>query len=252
MDNFQAIGQLVIKAQDLLDSIKGGAIRMMQTQFDALKVQFSDKLVSVNSELASFITQQKAQVNSIFSEPDTRYQKIEPVAFTIEGDEDKFYPVIFGSADVNRLVDIHIGRFVHANGSGKGAMYAKFRVSSFAWGGRPGTMLLEVLKTLCYENGPAENVREDGFVADYKDAGYHPLGVVVWLRGGYSYEAWCDGSNLATVSATMNKQRMVGSDEAIIYLDGYESTINGNHAVIDILTTRNTTTVPSFTNYERA
>ncbi|SGY98786.1 hypothetical protein [Moritella viscosa] len=57
MDNFQAIGQLVIKAQDLLDSIKGGAIRVMQTQFDALKVSmqssFNTKMAAYNAQIAA-------------------------------------------------------------------------------------------------------------------------------------------------------------------------------------------------------
>jgi len=57
MDNFQAIGQLVIKAQDLLGSIKGGAIRVMQTQFDALKVSmqssFNTKMAGYNAQVAA-------------------------------------------------------------------------------------------------------------------------------------------------------------------------------------------------------
>ncbi len=43
MDNFQAIGQLVTEARNLLDSIKGGAIRVMQNQFDALKQLILDE-----------------------------------------------------------------------------------------------------------------------------------------------------------------------------------------------------------------
>ncbi|MEZ8417966.1 hypothetical protein AB6D02_12010 [Vibrio splendidus] len=40
MSDFTAIGQLVTEARTLLNSIKGGAIRAMQTQFDALKQTF--------------------------------------------------------------------------------------------------------------------------------------------------------------------------------------------------------------------
>lgn len=38
--DFTAIGQYVVEAKKLLDHIKGGAIRAMQTQFDALVVKF--------------------------------------------------------------------------------------------------------------------------------------------------------------------------------------------------------------------
>ena len=51
MDNFQAIGQLVIKAQDLLDSIKGGAIRVMQTQFDALKQTIASEWGGIKNKM---------------------------------------------------------------------------------------------------------------------------------------------------------------------------------------------------------
>jgi hypothetical protein len=61
MDNFQAIGQLVIKAQDLLDSIKGGAIRKMQTTFDAL-------VDTSKTTLDSFIAAQYGRVSSVLND----------------------------------------------------------------------------------------------------------------------------------------------------------------------------------------
>ena len=249
MDNFQAIGQLVIKAQDLLDSIKGGAIRVMQEQFDALKVQFSDKLSAVNTELAAFTVQQKAQVNTVFSDPDSRYQKITPIDFKIEGDTDKFYPVVFGCTDVNRLVDIHIGRFIHSDNANTGAMYAKFVASSYSWGARSSTMILDVLKTLISDSQIAYG---DGFIADYRGSKQHPDGVIVWLRGGYSYQFWSEGSVLNGVSATTSKTELVSNGEAKVYLNGYENTIAGSPSLISVLTARNMTTVPEFTDYERA
>lgn len=70
MDNFQAIGQLVIKAQDLLDSIKGGAIRVMQTQFDELKQTLSSDsqtaLANFKSTSDAAITaQEQALINAV-------------------------------------------------------------------------------------------------------------------------------------------------------------------------------------------
>ncbi|EDK27751.1 hypothetical protein VSWAT3_00673 [Vibrionales bacterium SWAT-3] len=54
MSDFTAIGQLVTEARNLLDSIKGGAIRTMQTQFDALKASVQS---TFNSKLAGFDAQ---------------------------------------------------------------------------------------------------------------------------------------------------------------------------------------------------
>ena len=54
MSDFAKISELVTKGQQLLDSIKGGAIRTMQTQFDALKASVQS---TFNSKLAGFDAQ---------------------------------------------------------------------------------------------------------------------------------------------------------------------------------------------------
>ncbi|MEG3220235.1 hypothetical protein PD716_06300 [Vibrio gigantis] len=62
MSDFTAIGQLLTEARNLLDSIKGGAIRTMQTQFDALKQTFAtdtqQALTNFRSTSNAKITQQ--------------------------------------------------------------------------------------------------------------------------------------------------------------------------------------------------
>ncbi|CAK1887440.1 Phage tail protein [Vibrio crassostreae] len=256
MSDFTAIGQLVTEARNLLDSIKGGAIRTMQTQFDALKVQFSDKLTAVSGDLNTFVNQEKGKVASIFSDPDSRYQKIQPVTFMLGGDTDKFYPVVFGSTNVNRITEVHIGRFIHADGSGKGAMYAKFTASSYAWGARSSTMILDVLKTLVDRTSTSKAeqvVIDDGFVGGYRGSTTHPHGVVVWLRGGYSYEAWSTGSRLTQVDMTTDKTTtFYSSDKALAYMNGYDNTVNNNHRTLPVLTQRDLTLIPNFISYEKA
>ncbi|HHX8575401.1 TPA: hypothetical protein ACVO35_004171 [Vibrio alginolyticus] len=54
MSDFTAIGQLVTEARSLLDSIKGGAIRKMQTEYEALKANIQS---AFNSKLAGFDAQ---------------------------------------------------------------------------------------------------------------------------------------------------------------------------------------------------
>jgi len=69
MDNFQAIGQLVIKAQDLLDSIKGGAIRVMQTEFETLKnnstTTFNNLINGFNSTFSTKLAGYQSQMNLV-------------------------------------------------------------------------------------------------------------------------------------------------------------------------------------------
>ena len=63
MSDFTAIGQLVTEARNLLDSIKGGAIRTMQTQFDALKS-------ATNAEWNSIKTRVNSDVNLAITKVD--------------------------------------------------------------------------------------------------------------------------------------------------------------------------------------
>lgn len=72
MDNFQAIGGLVTEARNLLDSIKGGAIRAMQNQFEALKQVFDEngnaaiqKIKSDGKTAIAQISTSQAMLNSI-------------------------------------------------------------------------------------------------------------------------------------------------------------------------------------------
>jgi len=51
MSDFTAIGQLVSEARNLLDSIKGGAIRTMQTAFEQMKLTMNADFSNVLSEI---------------------------------------------------------------------------------------------------------------------------------------------------------------------------------------------------------
>lgn len=87
MDNFQAIGQLVTEARNLLDSIKGGAIRVMQNQFDALLITLDS---AFNLKLASY----QQQVNSV----------VKPsIDVVYDSFEEKKVSVDFESGDDNSL-----------------------------------------------------------------------------------------------------------------------------------------------------
>lgn len=252
MDNFQALGQLVIKAQDLLDSIKGGAIRVMQTQFDALKVQFTDKLGAVNTELASFVIQQKNSVNTIFSDPDSRYQKVTSLSVKVGGDVDKFYPVVIRSP-LSRISTLSIGRSANLDGPWKGEMTSTFKCSESGWGSRQGVMILEQLGTRFRSHTPDLDVVEtDGFIASYGLSGTHPSGVIVWLRGGgYTYEFHSEGYPLKTVNEHINVTSMTGADISVC-LGGYSATVSGSTVTLDIKTERDIALVPSIYGYERA
>lgn len=64
-NDYSSIGLLVAKAQELLDRIKGGAIRTMQTQWDALMAKSTQ---SVND----FLTQKRAEFSGVLNTVETQ------------------------------------------------------------------------------------------------------------------------------------------------------------------------------------
>lgn len=177
MDNFQSIGLLVTEARNLLDSIKGGAIRAMQNQFDALKAQFTDKLGAVSSELNVFVQQQKANVNTIFTDPDNRYSRQDFEKFTVGGDWDTFYPV-FIPLQNGRLNEVQLYRpDVYENNDAlglgvTGTFSLLFRGIAGRWGQSAPILSVDFHHHSHYQ-----------FVANVvNDTRLH--GVFVWLRGG--------------------------------------------------------------------
>lgn len=72
MSDFTAIGQLVNEARNLLDSIKGGAIRTMQTQFDALiqtlTARFNGKLTDYQNQVSAITKPSVAVIKAAMSQ----------------------------------------------------------------------------------------------------------------------------------------------------------------------------------------
>ena len=63
--NFTAIGELVTEARNLLDSIKGGAIRVMQTMFD-------DFMGHSRKSVNDFLTQKRSEFSGVLSTVETK------------------------------------------------------------------------------------------------------------------------------------------------------------------------------------
>lgn len=208
MSDFTAIGQLVTEARNLLDSIKGGAIRTMQTQFDVLKQQFADKLSSVNVELTQFVSQQKTVVNAIFSEPDKRYQVLNNQVKTIVvgGSHDKWYPVVisgihhFGNTlYLSRSVHQDRDRFGSWNGSLSLAINARTTGSQNYRGAAYVTEYTVYGKG--YGGSSNQRVLPDAdvpFVGRISATSMNS-GFVIWLRGETTYFLSSDNGQISAI-----------------------------------------------------
>ncbi|MFH4603895.1 hypothetical protein [Vibrio diabolicus] len=197
MSDFTAIGQLVTEARNLLDSIKGGAIRTMQTQFDGLKQQLTDKLDAVTPELTSFINQQKVNVNSIFSEPDKRYQVLHTQSkkVVVGGTVNKWYPVVISINNV--LTSLSLSHYTHFDesrfGRWNGALNLDMRVcgTGTGTGGYNGCCLVDRYSVSARSSGRVLPDSDIPFVGRMSTA-VGTRHVVLWLRGETSYDLACD------------------------------------------------------------
>ncbi|WP_299021500.1 hypothetical protein [uncultured Photobacterium sp.] len=159
MSDFTAIGQYVTEAKKLLDSIKGGAIRTMQTQFDALKQTITtdgakvvsdvdslcrNKLQQLDSELAR--VKQSVDINALGGQG--RYV----TEITVNGDKDTFYPVYFILPDGDET-EIQVYRHYSWNSKNSGVDAGDFDATHVA-------SALVILKGQAYPwNGDANYLR---------------------------------------------------------------------------------------------
>lgn len=178
MSDFTAIGQLVTEARNLLDSIKGGAIRTMQTQFDALKVAFSDKTEELTQSMTDFVYQQKSKVNEIFADPDSRYASVSGQTIKVGGSWDKFYPVcIRGESGFMRTLQITRG-YVYAD---------KGKINGLDPDATPGYMMFVVrfVMSIYGHNVPMTSIDvNNGHFVGKVENNNKASTLIVWLRGG--------------------------------------------------------------------
>ncbi|MCY9828595.1 hypothetical protein [Vibrio chagasii] len=184
MSDFTAIGQLVTEARNLLDSIKGGALRKMETQFDALKVQLGDVISGANGRLNTFITQQQQNVSAIFADPDKRYQtnlssnESRTVLDLTHLDKDKFYCVCF---DRPIMLNVRLKRYVHQDEKGSGILEYFVQLQNFSNG---GDFHFAKQKHHCYSQQP--------FIGKIIAAAT-PYTSGIWIRGGWTYDLFVSG-----------------------------------------------------------
>ncbi|PTO98843.1 hypothetical protein CWO17_20395 [Vibrio sp. 10N.286.45.A3] len=103
MSDFTAIGQLVNEARNLLDSIKGGAIRLMQTTFD-------DFMGNSRKSVNDFLTQKRSEFSGVLSTVETKafpYINLLNNSFAREKDSEGnlIFPIsTYGLAEIEEVI----------------------------------------------------------------------------------------------------------------------------------------------------
>jgi len=103
--------------------------------------------------------------------------------FTVGGDLDKFYPVVFSDVnwDSRRPTELEIGRSdVHQNADWRGSLMSTFRFHTTRWGNGARFTDVDIRQV---NNGLNVNVP---FIAGYRDAtiSNSSYDFVIWLKGG--------------------------------------------------------------------
>ncbi|MFC1226719.1 hypothetical protein ACFE6N_23145 [Pedobacter sp. BG31] len=104
--------------------------------------------------------------------------------FTVGGDLDKFYPVVFSDVnwDSRRPTVLEIGRSdVHQNGNWRGSLMSKFIFHNTRWGN--GARFTDVYINQAGNSGMNPDV---AFIAGYRDAtaSNTSYDFIIWLKGG--------------------------------------------------------------------
>lgn len=102
-------------------------------------------------------------------------------SFLVQGDADKFYPVVFTDVDFNnnKATIIDIGRSnVHADGTWRGSEIARFRFHTTNWGNGSNFIDADIRQF-----NPVTNT---AFVAAWADgsAENNDQKIIIWLKGG--------------------------------------------------------------------
>ncbi|MEH3112268.1 hypothetical protein [Pedobacter terrae] len=105
-------------------------------------------------------------------------------SFTVGGDLDKFYPVVFSDVnfDSSRPTQLEIGRSdVHQNGNWRGSLMSKFIFHNTRWGN--GARFTDVYINQAGNSGMNPDV---AFISGYRDAtgSNTSYDFIIWLKGG--------------------------------------------------------------------
>ena len=118
-------------------------------------------------------------------------------SFSVAGDLDKFYPVLFSVGNGHHASsDLEIAQSnVHQNGSGHGAFYARFGLNITGWGHIPQMLTLrEYSKT------------GQTYISKIADTDHATGQIGIWLRGSTTYYYRCsDGAIFDSVRCENNQ-----------------------------------------------
>ncbi|MGF1888850.1 hypothetical protein L4D13_22310 [Photobacterium profundum] len=80
--SYEVLGNMVTEARNLLDSIKGGAIRVMQAQFDALLLVYKQR---TNNAVTDGLAKINAVISGATALPEATFQKLIKVQGKVHG-----------------------------------------------------------------------------------------------------------------------------------------------------------------------
>ncbi|WP_348619702.1 hypothetical protein [Pedobacter lusitanus] len=109
-------------------------------------------------------------------------------SFTVQGDLDKFYPVVFTDGNWNSSVatELELGRSgTHVDGEWRGSLISKFRFHCTLWGN--GSSFADV--NINDQNFNGFNGTPAPFIAGYRDVSGSNASVdfIIWLKGKTTY-----------------------------------------------------------------
>ncbi|MFH4590417.1 hypothetical protein [Vibrio alginolyticus] len=196
------------------------------------------------------VDEAKGDFDQFIATADDRYVTRTKISVPVGGDSTKFYPVYI-PAQHGGVARVEISRYAHQDGQWAGAMTAVFDVQNNAWSGFPDFLLFNMYRLGIHPTSP-EAVKTDGFIGHIESGSSYVYGMLIWLRGGHSYDVSSSLINLSNVvvhDAEVTSHGVFNKD-IHVFNSGFHINASGIEQQKVPIDARNLTTVPSI-NYVR-
>lgn len=225
-----------------------GNDNQFQPLIDSVRKQ-SEAVENHTAEINARVEKAEQEFQHFQDTADDRYMTRTKINVPVGGDVDKFYPVYI-PARHGGVSRVEISRFIHQDGNWSGAMTAVFDVQNNAWSGYPDFCLLNMYRLGVHPTSP-EPVRTDGFIGHFKSGSLYVSGMLIWLRGGHSYDVSSSLVNLSNVVVhDAEVTTSVFNNDIHVFNSGFHISASGSEQQVTARADRDLTSVPSI-NYVR-
>lgn len=225
----------------------------------ALKVAAAEQ-TAASQALAQEVAGKIAQIDATVEEAQKEFEQFQTASdkrywnqsvhkVTVGGDRDKFYPVYIPTI-ARGIITVDISRRYNYSPGSRERITARWLSCNDGWGAYAQVHTLDILS----QNKDSSVTSDTGLLAHHRAGAGFMNGLIVWLKGDTLYDISTSAGNIVGVEshdALVTDHVIINQGTKIVVLNaGANASLNGHTEKLDVLTARNTATVPTL-NYTR-